>query len=47
VYTKLTSRLYDKNKRAELSSFVTIVLVLAIGTWAKFDAAFVPFHGGH
>jgi len=40
-------RLSDKNKSAELSAFVTIVLVLAIGIWAKFDAAVVPLHSGH
>jgi hypothetical protein len=40
-------RLYDKNKRAELTASVTIVIVPAIGTWAKFDAAIVPFHSRH
>jgi hypothetical protein len=40
-------RLSDENKRAELSAFVTIMLVLAISTWSKFDAAVVPFNSGH
>ena len=38
-------RAYDK--RAELSAFVTLVMVLTIGTLAKFDAAILLFHRGH
>jgi hypothetical protein len=42
---KVMLRTYDK--RAELSAFLMLVIVLAIGTLAKFDAAAVLFHHGH
>jgi hypothetical protein len=42
--TKVILRAYDK--RAELLAFMTIVMVLAIGTLAKFDAAALVFHQG-
>ena len=42
---KVMLRAYDK--RAELFAFVTLVMVLAIGTLAKFDAAALLFHHGH
>jgi len=42
---KVIQRAYDK--RGELSAFVTLVTVLAIGTLAKFDAAAPLFHRGH
>jgi hypothetical protein len=42
---KVILRAYDK--RAELSAFVTLVMVLAIGTLAKFDAAALLFHHRH
>jgi hypothetical protein len=44
--TKVILRAHDK--RAELSAFVTLVMVLAIGTLAKFDAAAaLLFHHRH
>jgi hypothetical protein len=42
---KVILRAYDK--RAELSAFLTLVIVLAIGTLAKFDAATLLFHHRH
>jgi hypothetical protein len=42
---KVILRAYDK--RAELSAFVTVVMVLAIGALAKLDAAILLFHRGH
>jgi len=42
---KVMLRTYDK--RAELSAFLMLVMVLAIGTLAKFDAAALLFHHGH
>jgi hypothetical protein len=43
--TKVILRAYDS--RTELSAFVTIMMVLAIGILAKFDAAALLFHHGH
>ena len=42
---KVMLRAYDK--RAELFAFVTLVMVLAIGTLAKFDAVALLFHHAH
>ena len=43
---KVMLRAYDK--RAELFALVTLVMVLAIGTLAKFDAAAaLLFYHGH
>jgi hypothetical protein len=42
---KVVQRAHDK--RAELSAFATLVMVLAIATLAKFDAAAPLFDHGH
>ena len=42
--TRVIVRAYDN--RAGLSAFVTIMMVLAIGILAKFDAAALLFHHG-
>ena len=42
---KVMLRAYDKS--AEFPAFVTLVMVRAIGTLAKFDAAALLFHHGH
>jgi hypothetical protein len=42
---KVMLRAYDK--RAELFAFVTLVMVLAIGTSAKYDAVALLFHRAH
>jgi hypothetical protein len=43
--TKVILRAYDK--RAELSAFVTVVMVVTIGALTKLDAATLLFHRGH
>jgi hypothetical protein len=42
--TKVILQAYER--RAELLAFMTIIMVLAIGTLAKFDAAALVFHHG-